>query len=149
MSADDSSDRTELAAILRRLESAENAGDAETIVDYIADDAVIMVPDQPVMEGKTVCAEFLRGMLGWMIESLDRHITYVSAEVRVIGDCAFDRGTFSFTATPKAGGATTHAHGKYLWLYSRDPAGSWKVARSIMSLDEEHAEALVSSSAVP
>jgi len=141
MSSEDVADRQELAAILQRLEDAENAGDAETIIDHIADDAVIMVPDQPVMEGKAVCAGFLRGMLGWMTESLDRHITYVSAEARVIGEYAFDRGTFSFTATPKSGGETTHAQGKYLWLYSRD-AGSWKVARFIVSLDEEPAEAL-------
>src|SRR5262245_57406279 len=77
MRAADAADSRELAAILQRLEAAENAGDAETIIDSITDDAVIMVPDQPVMEGKTVCAEFLRGMLRWMLESLDRHITYV------------------------------------------------------------------------
>ena len=81
MSADDSADRRELTAILQRLEAAENAGDAETIID---------------------------------------------------------RGTFSFAATTKSDGETTHARGKYLWLYSRDAAGSWKVARFIVSLDEGH-----------
>jgi hypothetical protein len=59
-----------------------------------------------VYEGKEACAEFLRGMLAWMIEALDRHIAYVSAEVCVLGDHAFDRGTFAFTETPKSGGDT-------------------------------------------
>ena len=129
-------DHDDLAAILRRLEAAENAGDAECIISMMTDDAVIMVPNEPVQEGKQASAEFLRGMLGWMIESLDRHIGYVSSEMRVIGDHAFDRGTFAFTATPKSGGDTTQAQGKYFWLYSRDGDGSWKLARMIVSLDD-------------
>lgn len=129
-------DRDELARIFRRLEAAENAGDADYIVSMMADDVVIMVPNEAVHEGKAACAEFLRGMLAWMIESLDRHIEYVSAEIRVLGDYSFDRGTFAFTAAPKSGGDTTPAQGKYFWLYSRDADGSWKLARMIVSLDD-------------
>ena len=65
---------------------------------------------------------------------------YVSAEIKVIGDYAFDWGIFSFVITPKSGGKTEHPCGKYLWLYSRAPDGSWKVARMIVSLDEEDEE---------
>ena len=75
-------------------------------------------------------------MLAWMIEALDRHIEYVSAEICVLGDHAFDRGTLAFTATPKSGGETAHAQGKYFWLYSRDGNGSWKLTRGIVSLDD-------------
>lgn len=128
-------DTQTLAAILRRLEAAENTGDAEYIISIMADDMVMMVPNEPVYEGKEACAEFLRGMLAWMIEALDRHIEYVSAEVCVFGDHAFDRGTFTFTATPKSGGDTAHATGKYFWLYARD-GGSWKLRRGIVSLDD-------------
>ena len=129
-------DAEKLAAILRRLEAAENTGDAEYIISMMADDMVMMVPNEPVYEGKEACAEFLRGMLAWMMEALDRHIDYVSAEICVLGDHAFDRGTFAFIATPKAGGDTAHAQGKYLWLYVRDGNGSWKLRRGIVSLDD-------------
>lgn len=129
-------DHDDLARILRRLEAAENAGDAEYIVSMMADDMVMMVPNEPMYEGKDACAEFLRGMLAWMIESLHRHIEYVSAEIRVLGDHAFDRGTFAFTATAKSGRETAHAQGKYFWLYSRAADGSWKLARMIVSLDD-------------
>ncbi len=128
-------DTQALASILRRLEAAENAGNADYIIGMMADDMVMMVPNEPVCEGKEACAEFLRGMLAWMIEALDRQIAYASAEVCVLGDHAFDRGTFAFTATPKSGGDTTHAQGKYFWLYSRDGNGSWKLSRGIVSLD--------------
>ena len=129
-------DHAELARILRRIEAAENGGDAEYLVSLMADDVVIMVPSEAVQEGKHACAEFIRGIRRWMIESLDRHIEYVSAEISVLGDHAFDRGTFAFTATPKSGGNTTHAQGKYFWLYSRDVGGSWKMSRMIVSLDD-------------
>jgi hypothetical protein len=42
--------------------------------------------------------------------------------------------------TPKSGGATTQATGKYFWLYSWSGDQSWKLARLIVSLDEEDEE---------
>lgn len=128
--------REEVAALLRRLEAAENAGDADYIIGTMADDMALMVPNEPIYEGKEACAEFVRGMLAWIIEWLHRHIAYVSAEACVLGDYAFDRGTFVLTSAPKSGGDTTHAQGKYFWLYSRDRNRSWKLSRVIMSLDD-------------
>jgi ketosteroid isomerase-like protein len=72
-----------------------------------------------------------------LLERFNRRITYVSAEVRVIGDFAFDRGSFWLTVSPKTGGETTRETGKYLFLYSRATDGSWKIARAIVSLDEK------------
>lgn len=129
-------DTREVAAILRRLEVAENAGHADDIGQMLAEDAVIMVPDLPIQEGKTACADFVREVLAGLLERFNRRITYVSAEVRVIGDFAFDRGSFWLTVSPKSGGETTRETGKYLFLYSRASDGSWKIARAIVSLDE-------------
>lgn len=80
-------DIQQLAAILRRLEAAENTGDTEYIISVMADDMVMMVPNEPVYEGKEACAEFLRGMLAWMIEALDRHIEFGNGRRREAGDC--------------------------------------------------------------
>lgn len=77
-------DWRQLADILRRLEAAENSGDADYIVSMMADDVVIMVPSEPVQEGKTACESFLRGMLGWMMEALDRHIEYATSFETVV-----------------------------------------------------------------
>jgi uncharacterized protein (TIGR02246 family) len=130
-------DTREVAAILRRLEVAENAGHADDIGQMLAEDAVIMVPDLPIQEGKAACAGFVREVLAGLLERFNRRITYVSAEVRVIGDFAFDRGSFWLTVSPKSGGETTRETGKYLFLYSRASDGSWKIARAIVSLDEK------------
>ena len=133
-------DLHDLSEIRDRMEAAENSGDADYMGTMLADDAVLMVPNFPVQEGTAACTDFTRDVLTYLHKTFDRHISYFSAEVRVIGDYAFDWGTFSFTVTPKDGGDTEHPSGKYFWLYSRIDDGSWKVARIIVSLDEDDEE---------
>jgi uncharacterized protein (TIGR02246 family) len=136
MNADFQTDVRQLQDLLRRFETAENTGNSDAIGEGMADDAVIMVPTYPVQEGRAVCARFVRDVLAGVLAEFNRRITYVSAEVRIIGDFAFDRGSFSFTISPKSGGSTAHETGKYLFLYSRATDGSWKIARVIVNLDE-------------
>ena len=126
--------------ILRRIEAAENTGDSSEIADMLAEDAVIMVPNQPVQEGKAACAGFVANVLAGLLEQFDRRIVYISAEVRVIGDCGFDRGSFTFTVAPRSGGETSRETGKYLFLYSRAADDSWKIARAIVNLDDHGGE---------
>ena len=140
MSNDLQRDLHDLSNIRDRLEAAENSGDADFMATMLADDAVILAPNVSVQEGKAACVEFTRDILSFLHREYHRHIRYVSAELRVIGDHAFDWGTFSFTVTPKAGGKTETPRGKYFWLYSRAPDGSWKIARLIVNLDEQDAE---------
>jgi ketosteroid isomerase-like protein len=124
----------------RRIEAAENAFDAGPICSLMAEDAVIMVPDFPVQEGRAACVEFVEGVTRWQRENLDRHITYVSAEVRVVGDVAFDRGTFSFTVSEQHEGGESVVTGKYFWLYSRTADDHWRLARIVASVDEDNLE---------
>jgi uncharacterized protein (TIGR02246 family) len=127
-----------LRDIHERLEAAENDGNAGYIGDLMAEDAVIMVPNFDVQQGKSECARFVGDLLPGLLAHFDRRIIYVSDEMKVIGDgVAFDRGRFRFTAVPRSGGDTTEATGKYFWLYSSVPGGSWKLSRLIHSLDEE------------
>jgi uncharacterized protein (TIGR02246 family) len=140
MPPDVEADLLELHAIRERLQAAENSGDAGYIGGMMADDAVIMVPSQPVQQGRAACAAFIREILPGLLEQFHRRIAYRSDEVRVIGGFAFDRGRFEFTVLPKSGGQATQAAGKYFWLYSSTGEGGWKLARLIMSLDEEGEE---------
>src|SRR5207249_2031456 len=119
MKTDTETDVRQIDDILRRIEAAENAGDATAMIDLLAEDAVIMAPDQPVQEGKAACAAFLTDVIASLFEQFDRRIAYVSAEVRVIGEYAFDRGSFAFSVAPRSGGDTSRETGKYLFLYSR------------------------------
>ncbi len=124
-----------LSDIRNRLTVAENAGDPEPICAAMSDDVVLMVPSAPVQEGKAACAAFLRELLPSLLQEFDRHVAYTSAEVRVLGDVAFDRGTFEFSAAPRTGGPSEVNVGKYFWLYERT-GDRWKLARVIVCLDE-------------
>ena len=125
-----------LHATREELQAAENAFDPDPIVHLMADDMVLMVPNEPVQEGKAACAAFVRRILAEQQEWFDRVISYVSEEVAIRGDIAFDRGSFSFTVVVKHDGRRSEPTGKYFWLYSRDPRGEWKLARAILSLDD-------------
>ena len=127
---------TELDAIRQRLETAENANEAQVFVDVMADDIAVMVPDYPVQEGKAAASEFVCGMTDWMRDNLDRHITYRSSEVQIVDNLAFDRGTFAFTVAWKPAGERKRITGKYFYVYRRE-AASWKLWRVIMSTDED------------
>jgi hypothetical protein len=56
-------------------------------------------------------SEFLR--------QFDLQIRYVSEEIRVHGDLAFDRGTYSQTLTPKGDGCDTQGGTRWLGWWSQ------------------------------
>jgi uncharacterized protein (TIGR02246 family) len=124
-----------ITAIRQRFEASENSGDADATAELLTDDAVGIVPDYPVQEGKAAVVGFLREISGWLLAHFDRHIDYISAEVVILGDLAFDRGTFAFDVVRKSGGPTTHVTGKYLWLLRRQGDG-WRISRFIVTRDD-------------
>ena len=123
-------------AMRGRLEAGENAFDGDPIIETMADDMVLMVPNEPVQVGKAQCEAFIRRMLAEQQAWFDRHITYVSEEVAIRGNIAFDRGSFSFTVRAKHDGRSSEPTGKYFWLYQRSASGDWKLSRAIVSLDD-------------
>jgi uncharacterized protein (TIGR02246 family) len=133
-------DERALNRLRQTFEDAENAGDAEIIAAAMAQDVVVMVPDFEVKEGHAACAGFIRDVLQGLHTKYERKVAYVSAEVSIRGDVAVDRGTFWFTTSPRSGGETERATGKYLWLYTREANGPWKLARLIAALDEAEGE---------
>jgi ketosteroid isomerase-like protein len=120
-----------------QLQSAENAFNPDPIIRLMADDMVLMVPNEPVQEGKPACAAFVRRILAEQEAWFDRVISYVSEEVALRGAVAFDRGSFSFTVVVKHDRRRSQPTGKYFWLYTRDRDGEWQLARAILSLDDE------------
>jgi catechol 2,3-dioxygenase-like lactoylglutathione lyase family enzyme/ketosteroid isomerase-like protein len=133
---DDVADRAAVAAVRAALEAAENAADADALAELLADDVVAMVPDFPAQEGKAACTAFMRDVMGELAARFIRRVAYESDEVSVLGDAAFDRGTFAFTVAPRSGGDTSRVTGKYFWLLQRRAAAGWRVTRLIVSRDE-------------
>src|SRR5262245_54437779 len=129
-------DLSAITDIRQRFEAYENSGDTDATAELLTDDAVGIVPDYPVQEGKAAIVGFLREISVWLLAHFNRHIDYASAEVAILGDLAFDRGTFAFDVVRKSGGPTTHVTGKYFWLLRRE-AGGWRISRFIVTRDDE------------
>jgi ketosteroid isomerase-like protein len=124
--------------IREQVQAAENAHDADALIALLADDAVLMVPDYPVQEGKAAAGRFTRALTEYFRDNLERRIAYISAEVMVLGDIAFDRGTFAFEVRETGEGAFERVTGKYFWLL-RKTRGRWALSRIIVSRDEPEA----------
>lgn len=118
-------DRQAIATVTAQTQAAENAGSVEQMRPHFADDVVMMGPNTPTVTGADSVAAAMRAFF----DAFTVQIQYTSMEIVVIGDWAFDRGTYHHTLTPKSGGVSMLANGRYLWLYRRHPDGSWKQSR--------------------
>jgi ketosteroid isomerase-like protein len=56
-------------------------------------------------------------------------------EVKVLGDHAFQWGSYRFSLRPRAGGETVRTSGKLMRILQRQPDGSWKMHRGIATVD--------------
>lgn len=114
-----------LTRIRETVEAAENAGRLDLMRPLFGDDLVIVAPGFPPVIGAASAAEFMAGLFA----QFDLDVGYVSAEIVVMGEWAFDRGSARQTLKPKGGGPPVSENVNYLWLYRRDPHGEWKHAR--------------------
>jgi uncharacterized protein (TIGR02246 family) len=107
--------------------AALNAGDAQSWAAQFTDDAMQMPPNAPGNAGRAKIAS-------WSQAFLDRFRVQFSlavAEVHVLGEWAFERGSYTVSLTPKAGGPSVYDHGKYITIYQRKPGDDWRMARDI------------------
>lgn len=114
---------------------ASKTWDVEALVSLWTDDIVSIPPDGKPIIGK----DANRNSLLMLIE-VDRDIEVVEYnmtfnEVKVIGDWAFEWGTFSGTIRSKTRVGSEDSSGKFFRVLKRDADGSWKVARAMYNND--------------
>ena len=102
--------------------SASKAGDTETVLSLIADDAVFMVVGQEPF-GKDAFRTASQGHKDLRIEG-----TSDIREIQVLGDWAYLRNHLSVTITPP-GGQPIRRAGYTLAILRKTPAGKWLLAR--------------------
>ena len=121
---------TDLAAIDRVRDAhvaALNAGDAKAWVAQFTDDGVQMPPNAPANVGRAMIGSWSQALLGHF------HVQFALAvdEVRVLGEWALERGGYTISLNPKAGGPPMQDIGKYITVYQRKPGDAWRMARDI------------------
>jgi uncharacterized protein (TIGR02246 family) len=126
---DPAADRAAIAAIRDGYAAAFKAGDAAKVAGYFTADGADMENGMPTMTGSAAIAEGLKGM---MAEMASQEIVITAEKTEVVGDLAYDRGTYKTTMTPKAAGATPVVdEGRYLVVLRRQADSSWKLVEVI------------------
>ncbi|MDH5450096.1 MAG: SgcJ/EcaC family oxidoreductase [Candidatus Bathyarchaeota archaeon] len=118
-------DITAIKEIWNQYTSACGTGDLDRWISLWTDNGIQMPPDTPARIGKEEIREKMKPLFDQFIIK----IPITSKEIRVAGDLAFSRGTYTLSTTPKAGGEATRVTGKYLTILERQADGSWKIAR--------------------
>lgn len=135
---DDTRRAADLAAI-ERLHAADMkavvAGDTATLMALWTDDIVALPPVGPIQIGRAANAAFMRqGMqLASAFTPLEYHLEF--QQVELFGDHAVEWGTYRGRSRAKAGGAEVIGKGKVMRVLRRQPDGSWKVARTMFTVE--------------
>ena len=113
--------------------AAFNAGDIDQFIDvWLADDAILMLPNEPSLVGKAA----IRDQIQDMFDQYHVHQTLTSEELVIAGEWAFNRISVRETITPKTGGKPFRTENRGIDIYRRQADGSWKAARSITNSSE-------------
>ena len=124
-------DRAALDEIRRQIREAENAGDVAVFGRYAADDVAVMPPKAGLILGREANLNAMRQFF----EKFELHIDYSRSVIEVRGNFAVERGIYSQTVRPKAGGEAVASRGCYMWVYRRSPGGGWQQSHAIWNVD--------------
>jgi len=130
-----SADMEAINALHQRDMEASRKWDIDTLVSLWTDDIVTLSQGQPPMIGKEANRA---AMLRLRDDSRDVHIAdYILSfnEVKIVGDWAFEWGTYSGTVRPVRGGDAIRTTGNVIRVLKKDSDGSWKISRAMYDSD--------------
>jgi len=106
------------------------AGDRDRMMSQWTDDFVLLPPAGPILRGRKVIAEAFGGHSPEILE----YVLDIQ-EVKVLGDHAYQWGTYSYSLRPREGAETIRTSGKLMRILQRQADGSWKMYRGISTID--------------
>ena len=99
------------------------AGDAAAVAALYADDAVLVLPGTPAINGKTA---ILEAYAGWLKDVKVTDAVLMDSHYRSAGRVSAGWGRFKVTTAPKAGGAATTETGTWCAVATQQKDGAWK-----------------------
>lgn len=123
-------DMAAIRGVFDSLGELEQASDWDGVAGLFAEDIVLMMPDQPAMEG----------VAAWraMIDAVQPVVHALSADIAEIdgrADLAFVRGTYTETSSFAGAEEPQEFAGKFLWVLEKQPDGRWLVTVGISNSD--------------
>ena len=108
-----------------------NKSDVQQMMDVFSDDLIYMTSG---MAGSINKQQITKSFTD-QFAKYSGHIIGITDEIQVSGGLAFDRGHFTVTLTPKAGGAPLVFTGQFLETWGKEKDGQWRVQR-LMNLND-------------
>jgi len=122
----------ELRRMATEYAQAITAGDQKKFLGFFAEDVIMMPPGQPSARGRRGVA----ALSDALFDQFTMREVFEYDELCVAGDWASGSFSYSFSVTPKAGGATTTEVGKGMAWLRRTLAGSWQFTHMIWNRDQ-------------
>ena len=130
-SRNDTLDRAAVESASNELVEAVNASDLERVVSLWTEDATLLPPHHPKVEGR----ESIRAYFGRLFSVMRLQFQFTSSRVWLAEGSAWQLVDYSAEVTPLAGGAVQSDRGKGLHVFRRQPSGSWLLALDIWNSD--------------
>ena len=125
-------DEAAIAKIRTAYQTAAASNDGAAIAKLYAPDGVAMHPNAPAAKGRAAIEAFHKAFgQQWMMHG----ITITPTATKVIGDTAYDIGTYKQGLMSQKGGPQIDDTGKYIVLLKKDASGNWWVTHSISNSD--------------
>ena len=106
--------------------------DVDKMAAYWAEDAAVLMPNEPLINGRQKAKETLKGMVADPNFALTFQGT--RAEASKGGDLVYTIGTYSMTMSDKDKKPVTDK-GKYLTVFKKQGDGSWKAVADMINSD--------------
>jgi ketosteroid isomerase-like protein len=117
----------------QRYLKAINDGDSATLASLTTPEHIMIAPGRPPLIGKE--ANDAANARAAQMFKIDEK--WMPAETFISGDLAYQRGSFTVNATPKAGGGPVRkTSGNFLRIYKRQADGSWRMVRDMFNSDQ-------------
>jgi ketosteroid isomerase-like protein len=129
-------DEAAIAEFNRQYLKAINDGDIKALSSLTTEDHIMIAPNRQPIVGKAAND----AANGRAFEQVDIDETWSPLETVISGDLAYQRGTFTVTATAKSGGTPRNLSGHFLRIYRRQPDGSWRMTRDMFNSDNPAAQ---------
>lgn len=111
---------------------AFNEGDATAIARYFTEDAILMAPGSPPLQGPEAVEEYYQQIF----DEYDTELTSSYQEIMVSGNLAYGRGTAEVRLIPKNGDPAITSVSKYLNILQRQDDGSWMTTHDIWNANQ-------------
>jgi uncharacterized protein (TIGR02246 family) len=107
--------------------------DADKFASYYSDDASVLMPNAPIINGKENIKAAYKPMLADPNFALTFESTHVEASKG--GDLVYSVGTYSMTMSAPKGKKAVNDKGKYLTVFKKQADGSWKAVADMINSD--------------